>query len=48
MDAIQPILYKLEHTFRRDDIKSAPREVLEKLIIEVYDDLTELNLSCHD
>ena len=48
MDAIQPIIYKLEHTFRRDDIKSAPRDVLEKLIIEVYDDLTELNRSCHE
>ena len=48
MNAIQPILYKLEHAFRKDDIHSAPREVLENLIIEVYDDLTELNLSCHD
>ena len=46
--SIQSILYKLEHTFRRDDIKSAPREVLENLIIEVYDDLPELNLSGHE
>ena len=48
MRTLQSVLYKLEHTFRRDDIKSAPHEVLEKLILEVYDDLTELNLSGHE
>ena len=40
---LQPILYQLENTFRKDDVHSAPREVLENLIVSVYDQLMELN-----
>lgn len=32
-------------TAEGDDVTSAPRSVLEQLIISVYDDLTELNQS---
>lgn len=42
MSALHPIIYKLENTFSKDDIKSAPREVLEELIISIYDELNEL------
>jgi len=42
---LQHILYQIENTFRKDDVHSAPREVLENLIVSVYDQLRELNYS---
>jgi len=42
---MQEIISRIENTFSKDDVTSAPREVLERLIISVYDDLTELNKS---
>lgn len=45
MNTIQTILNKIESTFRKDNIRSAPREELENVIIEIYDDLNELKQS---
>lgn len=39
------IISSIENTFSKDDLTSAPRGVLEQLIISVYDQLTELNQS---
>lgn len=48
MNAIQPIINKIESAFSKDDLRSAPRKVLEDLIIEVYDALNEVNQSCEE
>lgn len=39
----QDLISKIEDTFAKDDIQSAPRETLERLIIDLYDGLNEMN-----
>lgn len=43
MNPIQPIIQQIENTFSKDDLKSAPRKVLEDLILSVYDELNKIN-----
>lgn len=42
MDIISHLISDIERTFAKDDLQSAPREVLESLIISVYDGLTQV------
>lgn len=40
---IRPLISYLDDTFKRDDLKSAPREVLERAIVHIYDELNKIN-----
>lgn len=42
MDIISHLISDIERTFAKDDLQSAPREVLESLIISVHDGLTQV------
>ena len=39
MNRISDLISQIEQTFSKDDLQSAPRAVLEQLIISVYDGL---------
>lgn len=40
---IQNLINKMDATFAKDDLKSAPRKVLEELIVYLYDELNKIN-----
>lgn len=39
MNTVESLISQIEQTFAKDDLQNAPREVLENLIISVYDGL---------
>lgn len=39
MNAVESLISQIEQTFAKDDLQTAPRSVLEQLIISVYDGL---------
>ncbi len=41
--SIRDLINDVDTTFKKDDIKSAPREVLEKTILHLYDGLNKIN-----
>lgn len=42
-DFVRGAISQIEGTFKKDDIQSAPRKVLEDLILSLYDQLNEVN-----
>lgn len=43
MKTIPDLISKIDDTFAKDDITNVPRETLQRLIIDLYDDLNEIN-----
>lgn len=43
MNPIQDLINVVDETFAKDDLQSAPRKVLEELIVHLYDGLNEIN-----
>ena len=45
---IQNLINVIDNTFAKDDVQSAPRKVLEELIVHLYDGLNKINESYPD
>ena len=43
MNPIQDLINVVDETFAKEDLQSAPRKVLEELIVHLYDGLNEIN-----
>lgn len=43
MNPIQDLINVVDATFAKEDLQSAPRKVLEELIVHLYDGLNEIN-----
>lgn len=43
MNPIQDLINVVDATFAKDDLKNAPRKVLEELIMHLYDGLNIIN-----
>ena len=41
-DSLWDVIHQIDDTFKRDDVTSAPRSVLEKLIVDIYEQFKEI------
>lgn len=48
MNEVRNLINVVDATFAKDDLQSAPRKVLEELIVHLYDGLNHILSSCHE